>query len=443
MAGNRSTDTFPQKEQSTRRATGDEYRLPPWLFQHQELIHDLESADFVDQETLTNMLNHVHFMDGYVFAHLRHRKHEDGILVKVRPEPCLGKDLTCRWSDETSSGLELENYQFLNIVIDDGSSMILVPAVLQEIDRGGLTVQLPSTSYIVGQRQARRYPCHEVAVELIQSGFQAHGELLDFSPLGFRIKIDLQSSDSLHWFNSDALVTIHLRHGQKIFFSGLCRCIRERGGLTDKEIVAAPVDEKITRFKRKRMRNPRQHLVPSPTLIFNHPLLNKRVQLEIADISTSGFSVYEKSNQGVLLQGMIIPELIIDFAGAVRMKCSAQVIYRSEEKGKGIRCGLSILDMDINTYSRLTHILTSALDPHARIASEIDMDALWEFFFKTGFIYPTKYRLIQSHRESFKKIYKKIYEESPEIEKHFTYQTNGMIYGHISMVRAYERACCP
>ena len=440
MAGNRSTDTFPQKEQSTRRATGDEYRLPPWLFQHQELIHDLESADFVDQETLTNMLNHIHFMDGYVFAHLRHRKHEHGILVKVRPEPCLGKDLTCRWSDETSSGLELENYQFLNVVIDDGSSMILVPAVLQEIDRGGITVQLPSTSYIVGQRQARRYPCHEVVVELIQSGFQAHGELLDFSPLGFRIKIDTQSSDSLHWFNSDALVTIHLRHGQKIFFSGLCRCIRERGGLTDKEIVAAPVDEKITRFKRKRMRNPRQQLVPSPTLIFNHPLLNKRVQLEIADISTSGFSVYEKSNQGVLLQGMIIPELIIDFAGAVRMKCSAQVIYRSEEKGKGIRCGLSILDMDINTYSRLTHILTSALDPHARIASEIDMDALWEFFFKTGFIYPTKYRLIQSHRESFKKTYKKIYQESPEIEKHFTYQTNGMIYGHISMVRAYERA---
>ena len=140
------------------------------------------------------------------------------------------------------------------------------------------------------------------------------------------------------------------------------------------------------------------------------------------------------------MQGMIIPELIIDFAGAVGMKCSAQVIYRSEEKGKGIRCGLSILDMDVNTYSRLTHILTSALDPHARISSEIDMEALWEFFFKTGFIYPTKYRLIQSHRESFKKIYKKIYQESPEIEKHFTYHRNGMIYGHISMVRAYERA---
>ena len=440
MSENQPTDIFTQKETTARQASREEYQLPHWLFQHQELIHDLEGANLVDQKTLTNMLNHIHFMDTYLFVHLRHPKHEQGILVRARPEPCLGKDLTCRWSDERISNLQLETYQFLNIIIDDGSSMILVPALLQERNQDGLTVRLPSTSYVVGQRQARRYPCHEVVVELIQSGYQAKGELLDFSPVGFRIRIDTQSSDSLHWFNSDALVTINLRHGERVLFSGLCRCIREGGGTTDKEIVAAPVDQKITRFKRKRMRNPRQRLIPSPTLIFDHPLLKKRVQIEVSDISTSGFSVYEKPDEGVLLQGMIIPEVVIDFAGALRMKCSAQVIYRSEVKGKGVRCGLSILDMDINTYSRLTHLLTSALDPHASIASEIDMEALWEFFFRTGFIYPTKYRLIQSHRENFKRTYKKIYQESPEIEKHFTYQRNGMIYGHISMVRAYDRA---
>jgi hypothetical protein len=440
MAGNKPTDLFTKREPTARDAPREEYQLPHWLFQHQDLIHDLEGANLVDQDTLTNMLNHIHFMDGYVFVHLRHPKHEHGILVKARPEPCLGQEITCRWSDERISDLQLKTYKFLNIIIDDGSSMILVPALLQEKNTDGLTVQLPPTSYVVGQRQARRYPCYEVVVELVQSGYQAKGELLDFSPVGFRIKIDTQSSDSFCWFNSDALVTINLRHGDKILFSGLCRCIRERGGTAEKEIVAAPVDQKITRFKRKRMRNPRQKLIPSPTLIFDHPLLNKRVRIEVSDISTSGFSVYEKSDEGVLLQGMIIPEVIIDFAGALRMKCSAQVIYRSEEKGRGVRCGLSILDMDINTYSRLTHLLTSALDPHANIASEIDTEALWEFFFKTGFIYPTKYRMIQDHRENFKKTYKKIYQQSPEIEKHFTYQRNGMIYGHVSMVRAYERA---
>jgi len=440
MSGNKPTDLFTKREPTARNAPREEYQLPHWLFQHQDLIHDLEGANLVDQKTLTNMLNHIHFMDGYLFVHLRHPKHEDSILVKARPEPCLGKEITCRWSDERIANLQLKTYKFLNIIIDDGSSMILVPALLQEKNQDGLTVELPSTSYVVGQRQARRYPCHEVVVELIQSGYQARGELLDFSPVGFRIRIDIQSSDSFRWFNADALVTINLRHGDKILFSGLCRCVRERGGTREKEIVAAPVDQKITRFKRKQMRNPRQQLVPPPRLIFDHPLLKKRVQLEVADISTSGLSVYEKPGEGVLLQGMVIPELVIDISGAVRMKCSAQVIYRSVEQGKGVRCGLSILDMDINTYSRLTHILTSALDPHAHIASELDMDALWEFFFETGFIYPSKYRLIHRHREDFKRTYKKIYQESPEIEKHFTYQRHGMIYGHVSMVRAYERA---
>ena len=86
----------------------------------------------------------------------------------------------------------------------------------------------------------------------------------------------------------------------------------------------------------------------------------------------------------------------------LEMACSAQVIYSRETEDQGFRCGLAILDMSVASYSRLTHILTNALDPNAYISCEIDMEALWEFFFKTGFIYPKKYRLIQSHRDKFK-----------------------------------------
>ena len=440
MDKSRSAEIFSKKAGSIRSITGEELRLPPWIFQHQDLTHALESANPVDKEALINTLNHIHFMNGYILVHLRHPKYKESIIVRAYPEPCIGKKITCRWSDENLSGLELENYKFLHIVIDDGQSIILVPAELQEINGKSFTIQLPHTSYALGRRQARRYACHDVAVELTQSGFLARGELLDFSTIGFRIRVRPMSSCSFHWFNPDALAIIHLRHDQHVIFSGLCRCIRQQGDLQDKQIVLSPEDKKINRFKRKQIRNPRQRLVPSPILIFNHPLLKKRVQLEISDISTSGFSVYEKADEGILMQGMIIPELIVDFAGALSVKCAAQVIYRLEEKEKEIRCGLAILDMNINTYSRLTHILTNALDPHAYISSDVDMDALWELFFDTGFIYPMKYRLLQSHRENFKETYKKLYQESPEIAMHFTYQKNGRIYGHISMVRAYERA---
>jgi len=346
----------------------------------------------------------------------------------------------CHFLDENVSDLKLKNYQFLHLVIDDGRSMILVPAILHEMSGNNLTIQLPDASYAVGQRQVRRYTCHDVVVELIQSGFLARGELLDFSPIGFRVKVRAESSSTFNWFNSEALVVIHLRDDKQIFFSGLCRFIRQQGGLHDKEIVLIPTDEKIKRFKKRQTRNPRQHLVPSPTIIFSHPFLKKKIQLEVSDISTSGFSVYEKVDEGILMLGMIIPELIIDFAGALQIECAAQVIYRLEEKEKEIRCGLAILEMDITTYNRLTHILANALDPHAYISSEVDMDALWEFFFEAGFIYPKKYRLIQSYRKDFKKTYQKLYQENPEIAQHFTYQKNGRIYGHISMVKAYERA---
>lgn len=438
MDTERSAETFSRKAGSIRSISGEECRLPPWVFQHQDLTHTLESANPVGKEALINTLNHIHFMNGYIFVLLRHPKYKESIIVRVYPEPCIGREITCQWS-ENLSGLELENYKFLHIVIDDGQSIILVPAELQEISGKSFTIQLPHTSYALGRRQARRYTCHDVVVELTQSGFLARGELLDFSLMGFRIRVRPVSSSSFHWFNPDALTIIHLKHDQHVIFSGLCRCIRQQGGLQDKQIVLVPKDEKINRFKRKQIRNPRQHLAPPPILIFHHPLLKKRVQLEISDISTSGFSVYEKAGEGILMQGMIIPELIVNFAGTLRVKCSAQVIYRLEEKEKEIRCGLAILDMDINTYSRLTHILINALDPHAYISSDVDMEALWEFFFHTGFIYPMKYRLLQSHRKKFKETYKKLYQESPEIAMHFTYQKNGRIYGNISMVRAYER----
>jgi hypothetical protein len=440
MDGDGSAKSLSKKIAPITGSPGKEHRLPPWLFQHQDLIHALENAETIDRKELANTLNHLHFMDGSILVQLSHPEFEESILVRAYPEPCLGEKLTCRWSDEYCSELDLESYRFMYFLIDDGQSIILSPGLPQEMDKKGITVRLPKTSYATGQRSTRRYICQGIDVELTQGGFIAKGQLLDFTPSGFKIKVRPEPYCSFHWFNSDAPVTVALRHNNQGLFSGNCRCIRQQGGHQFREIVLMPTKKRIDLFKKRMARNPRQLLTPSPTVTFNHPFLNKNVQREILNISTSGFSLYEKADESVLMPGMIIPDLTIDFAGALKMKCIAQVIYRSEDKENHIHCGLSILDMDIITYSRLTHLLTNAIEPHTYISSEVDMEALWEFFFDTGFIYPTKYRLIQSHREEFKEIYRKLYQENPEIARHFTYQKNGHIYGHISMVRAYERA---
>lgn len=421
------------------RAYEEESVVVPRLFQHHDLIHALKSSSPVDKETLINRFNHIHFMDGNVLVHLSYENGRDSILITARPEPCIEGELRCYLSGEKPLNFGLDKYQFQHLIIDDGQSMTVIPAVLQEMTGKYIKVQLPDVSHEIGQRRARRYTCDNVDVDLDQSGFFAKGELLDFSPVGFRIRVLPDSNRSFSRFNSDDLVRVHLRSQKQIFFSGICRCIRKEKKLENKEIVLSLADENNSRFRPNSTRNPRQHLVSSPALSFEHPFLNKRVQLEVSDISTSGFSVYENADEGVLIPGMIIPELVIAFAGSLKINCVVQVIYRTKEDKKRVRCGLAILDMDIDNYSRLTDILTNAMDPHACVSREIDMDALWEFFFSAGFMYPKKYRLIQSHREHFKKMYKKLYLESQDIARHFTYQKDGRIYGHISMVRAYEK----
>lgn len=440
MDTSKSVKLVSGKIQPVKRDPGEELCLPPWLFRHNDLIMAIEDAREVDRESLANILNHIHFTDGKVLVHLRHPKYDESIIVRAFPDVCNGKDLICRWQEESRSDLRLKDYQFLHLIIDDGRSMTLVPATLKKIDRFGFAIQLPDKSFAVGDRAAMRYKCHGIMAELVQSGFISKGELLDFSPNGFRIKARPEPSCSFNWFNSEEPVTINLRNNNQVLFSEMCRCIRQEGNSNEREIVLEPVEKKINRFKKKEFRNPRQRLLPSPTLVFDHPFFKKRIQLEVFNISTAGFSVSENSDICALMPGMIIPGMTINFAGFLKIKCVAQVIYRIEKEEKTVRYGLAILDMNINSYSQLTHILTNALEPNAYIFSEVDMAALWEFFFDTGFIYPKKYGLIQSSRKDFESTYKKLYQESPEIGKHFTCQKNSRIYGHISMIRAYERA---
>ena len=440
MLLNRWAELHPEKGVPSKGVSRDETGLPPWIFKHQDLLRALKSTESVSQKHLINIVNRIHFKEGSILVHLKHPKYEESVLMQAYPQACFSENLTCQWSGSNPLISDILRYQFLHLIIANGKSIILVPGELQDIDERTIRVHLPKKSYTIGQRRAKRYTCKEVSAELTQNGFCAKGELLDFSPLGLRMRVRPESYSSFHWLNSDELVSMLLRQGKQILFSGPCSFIREQGSFDEREFVLVPTEKMIKRFKRKQIRNPRLRLLPSPTVTFDHPFLRKRFQLEVRDISTSGLSVYEKSDEGVLIPGMILPCLSINLARQLEMNCTAQVIHRAEKKTGGICCGLAILDMDINTYSLLTHILTKALDPHAHLSDAVDMDALWEFFFESGFIYPTKYRLIQSHREDFRETYRKLYQENPEIAKHFTYQRKGRIYGHISMVRAYQRS---
>lgn len=411
--------------------------LPPWLFHHSDLISTMTSADRIDKKKLANTLNYLHFKGDQLYVLLKHPQYEEAILVKAHPEPCLSDELICCW-DQAYSAYKLEHYHFQYLLISHDQSIILVPARMVVTNSNGLTVQLPEQSFVISQRQIPRFRCQGVKAELWQNGFQAEGVLMDLGPHAFRIRVQSDLPSSFHWFNVDAPATIRLSDGKDVLYSGNCNCMYQKQDGSSREIILTPTHDQIRRFKAKALRNPRRQSSPPLHAIFEHPFIKKQVQREIFDISTSGFSICDKSAEVVLIPGMIIPDMTINYAGILKLRCKAQVIYRKEEIDQ-VRFGLVILDMDLTSYNHLNQVLNNMNGADTGMLNEVNSDALWEFFFDTDFIYPKKYKTIQSFKENFRDIYRRLYEGAPEIAKHFTYQINGRIYGHISMLRAYER----
>ncbi len=96
--------------------------------------------------------------------------------------------------------------------------------------------------------------------------------------------------------------------------------------------------------------------------------------------------------------------------------------------------------MDIQDHLKLIALLHQTKNKNSYICNHVDLDALWNFFFETGFIYPDKYAVIQKNKKQIKETYAKIYTRNPHIARHFIYQDKGTIYGHMAMIRFYESA---
>jgi len=418
---------------------GIAHRIPDWLFHHQCLLESIDTSHRVAQSKVINSLNHAHFTGAPAYVCLKHRLYGDDIIVGARPDPCAGERVTCHWLDQEAASFSLDQYTFEHLVIIREGAPVIIPGEVEELNGTSLTLKLPDTSYTIEHRRTMRHVCSGIKVHIVQRGFSASGTLVDFSAASFRVRLEREGMLPLTWFNRNAPVTVSLIKGDHILFAGPCDCIRQSPENANPELVFNPAEQSISRFKNQPIRNPRRTIEPKGHAVFVHPFFKKQYTLEIGDLSNSGFSVIEHTVDSALIAGLIIPQLAISFAGAFTIHCMAQVIYRQETEEGKIRCGLAILDTTITDFSTLNQILNYSQDSGSFVSNTVDMDALWEFFFDTGFIYPQKYRHIFSNIADFKETYRKLYQEHPEIARHFTYEKEGKIHAHLSMVRAFER----
>lgn len=398
----------------------------------------------VGKAQIINKLNFINFQDGTILINLRHCQYNKEISLKAVPQPCISDLVECRWVDGDKIGKTIKSYAFFNLLIPNGQKLVKVEPELLKIDDKGICVLLPDSGTEITSRKVRRYACRGISVQLIQNSSVFSGALMDFNGYSFNVKLTAVPPQTFEWVNPGHSVNIILSDGAATIYSGECKIIRYFQGPESRNYILKPLKQEIQRFKQKEYRSERYKLNPSPNITFMHPFTKKRVDLKVVDLSGSGFSVEEDERKTALLPGMILPKLSLSFSDNHKINCSAQVVFRkmiAESDGsKWIKSGLALLDMDIQDHLKLIALLHQTKNKNSYICNHVELDALWNFFFETGFIYPDKYAAIQKNKKQIKETYAKIYTRNPHIARHFIYQDKGTIYGHMAMIRFYESA---
>lgn len=384
---------------------------------------------------LINKLNYVNFMEGSVDLVFRHTKTGALVRLPVRPEPCQGENLICRWSAEQTPLATISDCRLQDLLIGDANRLIRVGAQLQDIAEGLVRLKLPEAGLEIDSRRARRYLCQGVRVQMVQNSMLFAGSLTDFNACSFSVRIELAPPQTFRWIDPDAEATLFFLKDDQVIYSGGCRILRHVCRNHSGQFVFAPRHNCLHRYAAVEHRSERIALSPSPDICFCHPLSGQWLTLNVKDISGLGCAVETESDLDVLIPGMVISDIRLLFADGLCVPFKAQVIYRN---GNGrARYGLAILDMALDDHVRLLNLIHRVGEPFSYFSGPIDMDRLWRFFFETGFIYPQKYIHIQANKAAIKNTYRKLYAEHPHIARHFVYQVNGKILGHMAMLRLY------
>ena len=398
----------------------------------------------VKKAQLINKINYINFRDDTILINFKHLKYDKFMTLKAVPNPCVGDLVDCLWSEGQHVGPVLHTYKFDNILIINGSKLIKVAPELIRMDEESISLLLPETGHEISARRVKRHTCEGIKVQLIQNSTVFLGSLLDFNGYSFRVNLKAVPPQTFDWMNPEHSVNVMLSNPEVIFYAGECKIIRHTDGQEQRNYILQPLKQETQRFKSKEFRSERYELVPSPNIVFQHPFTGKRVDLKVVDLSGSGFSVEEDASNTALLPGMILPELELNFAGSLKFRCTVQVVFRkhlvTDSGKKWIKCGLALLDMDSQDHIRLIALLHQTKNKNSYICNNTDLDALWDFFFETGFIYPDKYAAIQKNKNQIKETYAKLYTRTPQIARHFIYQDKGVIHGHMAMLRFYENA---
>jgi hypothetical protein len=403
-----------------------------------------QAARKISRETLINRLNYLHFQSATLTVLLTHRQNGRHLRLLATPEACVDENFTCFWTAPLPPGIDRGDFAMRHLEIPHGHHILQVELIDPQLTESGLRCQLPEVCHQLTSRRIRRHFCTDIEASVIQNGAVFTGTLEDFSAAAFRLELLAKPPQTFQWLKMDEPLTVIFTRAGQTLLSTTGHLLRSFGKRDQHTVVVAPDMTQQRRFPPKKHRNRRLELRPAPEAVFTHPLTQNLIRLDVTDLSGAGMAIAEAPQEAQLLPGMQIDTLELRLADSFSLNCQAQVVYCQSlddaDESAPLRCGLAILDMDVSDHTRLMALLHRADDRSKGVCPKIDLDQLWEFFFASGFIYPQKYQSLKEYRDEFKATYAKLYDSAPEIARHFIYQENSRILGHMAMLRQFSNS---
>jgi len=388
----------------------------------------------VGRRWLINALNYLNFHDGEVLLTFRNTVSGSTLTVPALPAPSVDHHLSCTWRRTPPLARVTAGWELLHLHLADGLSRFEIPADEAAWDERSVRLTLPESAFDTNARRSERHTCRDVRARITRGATHFEGRVVDVSADSFSVLFPASSPEAS--IGDDLLVELSRRTAA--VFHAYCRvirCARRRGRQT---LVLQPYKPETAAPEKYRCLRPR--ITPLPLIVFRHPLTGRQVSLRALDISGAGFSMEEEASRAQLLPGLLLPRVSIELTSGFEIPCSARVLHHEPTADGGLRAGLAIESISLRDHTRLTALLhlgeyrnTSVCTPH------VDLEALWAFFFETGFIYPEKYAHIKDQKAHFLRLYRRLYTQTPQIARHIIYQERGAIRGHVSMFRWYPR----
>lgn len=384
----------------------------------------------VPLKRLVNILNYANFKEDGVLINLKSLQNGSRLTLKAAPQPCRGNMARFSWSESPPSNIGTA-YDLVDFFVDIGLKLLIVEGRLTDIGPSGMTVLLPERCYAISRRRIERYRSVFAHVTLSRNRAKVTGLLRDFGGGFLKVRFTAPDLDLLHIASSKQLLHIALTRGDSTVFTGK--------GLVKRRLASGDsidlVLELMCFIEGKPEVSQEVPFEPALVATYRHPLSDKIVRVHLTRASYNSLVVREHPEHVTLFQGLIIPEMSIDFGTGDSAQCVAKVMF-----GDGDTWFMSILDMPILDQRKLFSFVERERGMVSTVCTKIDPDDLLEFFFEAGFIYPEKYASMAHSRDQLKAVLSRLYIDAPSISQHFVHENKGAIDGHISMVRFHERS---